>query len=67
MTLAAILAIINGAIGLTQAGTQIYEFLQGVKGRVATAQAAGTELTADDWAFILSALAAAHAAVQGTK
>lgn len=44
--------IIQAALALAQAGTQVYTFLSSVSDRLRAAQAAGTDLTDADWAFI---------------
>lgn len=65
MELAAILALVNGALSLAETGSAVYAFLQGIQSRIAAAQAGTGQLTTADYAYLLNSLALAHAALQG--
>ncbi len=52
MNVALILQILNAAVALAGEGSQIYTFLTSVVSRLQAAQAAGTDPTAQDWAYI---------------
>ncbi len=44
--------IIQAALALAEAGSEVYTFLSGVQSRITAAQAAGTDLTDADWSFL---------------
>lgn len=57
--------IIQAALALAEAGSQVYAFLTSVQQRISAAQAAGTDLTAADWTFIDQAAATNLALAKG--
>lgn len=59
-----ILRIIAIALELAEKGSEVATFLQGVNKRVTAAQAAGTELTDADWAFLDAEATANRAAIE---
>ncbi len=52
MNIVLILQILQAALAVAGEGTQVFNFLSSVVTRLQTAQAAGTDPTAEDWAYI---------------
>lgn len=64
MNAVTVLQILSAALQLAETGSEVATFLEGVATRIKNDQAAGVDVSADDWSYLDTAAAANVAEAQ---